>query len=36
MLALRTLAYRDRALSVEVKTLTAELDRLTAPQSSSW
>jgi transposase len=30
MLALRTLAHRHQALSLEVKTLTAELDRLTA------
>jgi transposase len=30
MLALRTLAHRPQALSLEVKTLTAELDRLTA------
>jgi transposase len=30
MLALRTLAHRHQALSVEIKTLTAELDRLTA------
>jgi transposase len=29
-LALRTLAHRHQALSVEIKTLTAELDRLTA------
>jgi transposase len=30
MLALRTLAHRHQALSVEIKALTAELDRLTA------
>ena len=30
MLALGTLAHRHQALSVEIKTLTAELDRLTA------
>jgi len=30
LLALRTLAHRHQALSVEIKTLTAELDRLTA------
>jgi Transposase len=35
-LALRTLAHRHQALSVEIKTLTAELDRLTATAAPSW
>jgi transposase len=35
-LALGTLAQPHQALSVEIKTLTAELDRLTATAAPSW
>jgi transposase len=36
MLALGTLARRHQALSLEIKALTAELDRLTATAAPSW
>jgi hypothetical protein len=36
LLALGTLAHRHQALSLEIKALTAELDRLTATAAPSW